>query len=110
MKNKNQKLVELEAQNKEITKKVEKKSEEDGKAQEIMKEEREHLQTAIAQTVAETKEQEKTLKENEEEINSLKEKKENYLKESNQAIEDLTKELRLVTEGVGNKEHEVKIL
>jgi len=72
-----------------------------------MKGEIEELKDAITQTLKETKEQESIFTENEKEIKLLKERKENYLKESLQAIEDLKRELRLVNEGVGSKENEV---
>jgi len=108
VKNKRARVDELEEIHAQATKVLTEKAKEDEITQDAIKEEKEHLNNAIHEVMAEMKAQDRTLVQIEEENISLREKKERYMKESTQAIDDLKKELRMVNEGLESKDQEVR--
>jgi len=108
VKNKRAKVDELEEVQAQTNKKLAEKTKEDEVAIDNIKEEKEYLNSAIHEVMAEMKAQDRTIVQAEEENISLREKKERYMKESVQAIDDLKKELRLVNEGIDSKDQEVR--
>jgi len=107
VKNKRARVDELEEIQAQTNKKLAEKAKEDETTLDTLKEEKEYLNNAIHEVMAEMKAQDRTIAQAEEENISLREKKERYMKESVQAIDDLKKELRLVNEGIDSKDHEV---
>ena len=103
-------LENLGNENVELRDRLEEKAVDDERGLISIREEKEYLNSAIIQLAADLDEKSKELVDAENQTTSLIEKKDRYLKESSQVIDDLKKEMRMVREGYDSKEQEVSML